>query len=619
MRLSLRLRLAAYGVGGVLYLVLIIASAAFVALPALRGVDRSLAPLHDVFSQIAERERHLLVDIALLDSLLRDPAPGALHPRLAIGDRSHRAPPSLLPRYSRELTLEAVARLAVVEDAMAALEAGLSEAVALYELGDTAAARARLARIRQEEDSVQTAFNAAMDVALDTGLGARLAFRRSLGTLALVAAGWVAGAVLLWSLVGLDGARHILQPIAALAAGVRRIAGGDWSRPVPAHQQDELGELARQFNALTETLERRAGQHAQLATAGELLAGVAHELNNPLQAIRGIAELKAAESGSTDWATVLAEARRASKVARELVQFVRPVNRAVRRISVNESVRAAFGLIGFQYRADGIAVEQELDTRVPDVVADPHELSQVIVNLLGNAHAALQRAPAPRQVVIRTWADGGRVYCRVRDNGPGIPPEVGPQIFSPFFSTRESGAGLGLTVSRNMLRGAGGDLVLDPGAGGASFTWWLPAAPAGPAADAPAGPRASGAGSVLRDRVILVADDEASIRGVLERFLEREGVRVLVAGGGREALARARAEPVDAVLLDVRMPDLGGAEVYRALVAEQPDVARRTLFLSGDVTGVAEDLGVPPERVLIKPIELADLRRALVRVVLAAP
>lgn len=622
MKISLRLRLVAYGVLGGLYLVVFVAGTAFVALPVLEDVDRALAPLQHVFREIEERQRHVLSDIAALDSLVDQPGAPALHPALSSGDRSHRASPSLLARYSRELSVDAARRLAVVEDALAGIESAVSEAAAIYELGNIAGARAALARIRDAEDEVQKGVTEAMVVALNTGLAARERFQDSVQKLWVFASVRLIGGLLLLVLIAVDASRHFLRPIAALEAGMRRIADGDWSRPVAVPHQDEFGQLARQFNALTETLEQRAGQHAQLATAGELLAGVAHELNNPLQAIRGIAELKSAETGAGDWATVLAEARRASKVARELERFVRPARRMVERVALNDVVRGALGLIGFQYRADGIVIEMDLGGRLPDVWADPHELVQVLVNLLGNAHAALARNTGPRTVLVRTWADDSHVWCRIRDNGPGIPEDVRGRIFSPFFSTREGGVGLGLTVSRNMVRTAGGELVLDPGpsggGGGASLTFWLPPAPAetvsGGNGAAPVAGGARPQGS-LRDRVIVVADDEDAIRNVLERFLRREGSRVIAAPGGREVLAIIRAEPVDAVVLDMRMPDLDGARVYQALQAERADVASRTVFLSGDITGVAEELGVPDHRVLLKPIELADLKRVLLRLI----
>jgi two-component system NtrC family sensor kinase len=443
-------------------------------------------------------------------------------------------------------------------------------------------------------------------------------FRRTATTLAWIGVAWIMGGVLLWLAVAWQINRYILRPVAALTAGIRRIAAGDWSRPVDLPQQDELGDLARQFNELTDTLTRRAGQHAHLATAGELLAGVAHELNNPLQAIHGIAELRAgAEGRPGDWQDVLDATRRASKLAQELVLFVRPAARQVGPVSLNDVVERALALIGFQYRADGVAIDLELDGGLPLVQADAHELVQVLVNLLGNAHGVLQRGAGAKRVSLRTWAEDGRVCARVRDTGPGVPPDVRAHIFSPFFSTREDGVGLGLTVGRNMIRAAGGELQLDAADGGASFTLWLPAA--GAASAVPAAARAPRAATSLASATILLADDEGAIRAVLERFFRREGARVLTASGGREALELLRKEPVDAVLLDVRMPDLDGALVYQALRAENPEVARRTLFLSGDGAGVAAELSVPARRVLAKPVELEELRRVVVDLLDGAP
>jgi CheY-like chemotaxis protein len=115
----------------------------------------------------------------------------------------------------------------------------------------------------------------------------------------------------------------------------------------------------------------------------------------------------------------------------------------------------------------------------------------------------------------------------------------------------------------------------------------------------------------LAGATILLADDEAAIRAVLERFFRREGARVLIASGGRQALDLVRREHVDAVLLDLRMPDLDGTRVFATLREEFPEVAARTAFLSGDITGMASELSVPGDRVLVKPVELQELRRVL--------
>ncbi|MSR07076.1 MAG: hypothetical protein EXR93_08435 [Gemmatimonadetes bacterium] len=167
MKISLRARLAGYWIVGGLYLAVLLGLTVFMALPALQGVERSLAPLHDVFSEIEERQRLVLSDIALLDSLLKRPGLPP-HPVPNSGDRSHRAPASLLPCYSSELSVDAARRLAVVEDGLAGLESAVNEAMATYELGDVAGARAALARIRDAEDGVQQGFTQAMVVALNT-------------------------------------------------------------------------------------------------------------------------------------------------------------------------------------------------------------------------------------------------------------------------------------------------------------------------------------------------------------------------------------------------------------------------------------------------------------------
>jgi two-component system NtrC family sensor kinase len=259
-----------------------------------------------------------------------------------------------------------------------------------------------------------------------------------------------------------------------------------------------------------------------------------------------------------------------------------------------------------------VGLELDLAQALPSVRADGHELVQVLVNLLGNAHHVLSRASGPRRVFVRTWSEQGRVYCRILDTGPGVEAEVRHRLFSPFFSTKEAGVGLGLTVSRNLVRGAGGELSLDETGAGASFTLWLPGiekAAENAGAD-------SMEGSVekpmpLKGVSILIADDEDAIRGVLERFFQRDGATVVGVSGGVDALDVIRRRTVDVIVLDVRMPDKDGAEVYRELRKERPELAGRVIFLSGDVTRVTEELDVPQSRVLVKPVELGDLKRAV--------
>ncbi len=619
MKLPLRARFSIYGLACAGYLAGLVGTVAFVGLPALWRVDRSLAPIQSVFAAIAERQNRVVRNIEMLDRLSQLPAPPQQHEGVALQKpRDTKVPGSLLSLYGSILDSAAARRLAVAEDELGAIESAFGEAVALYQIGERTGLTRKIAELRAAEGRSRQYYNEVMSLALSSGLTARAAFQKSVGMLAWLGALWLLIGVGLVLAIAWDANRHVWLPIRALDQRVREIAQGDWSHPVAIEPGDELGELATQFNNLTETLQRRAGQHAQLATAGELLAGVAHELNNPLQAIRGTAELKAAgESGRGDWAMVLAQAERASKLARDLVQFVRPAARDESLVSINDVVRTGVNLIEFQYRADGVGLELDLAPGLPSVRADRHELAQVIVNLLGNAHAVLTRSSGPRRVFVRTWTDDSRVCCTVRDTGPGIPEGIHERVFSPFFSTKASGVGLGFTVSRNILRTAGGELRLDQGGPGASFTLWLPgdaAAPATPRDSHPKAVRPASRVSPLHGATVLVADDEDAIRGVLERFFTRDGATVIMANGGKPALEALRTRTVDVAVLDVRMPDMDGAAVYRTIKAERPELAAKVIFLSGDVTSVTEELDVPKERVLVKPVELADLKRAVLQI-----
>ena len=592
----------------------VIATAALVGVPALLRVDRALAPLQSVFLALADRQRYVLNDIEILDRRLKAPA-GARAEALPLSQREHSARVSVLSVYGGILGPAATRKLAVAEDELDAIESAFGEAVARYERGDRAGAAIKLGEIRGAEDQSQQRFTEVMVLALNSGRDARRAFQQSVRTLAWAAGAWMVIGGLLLLTIGYDVNRNIWMPLRALDARVREIAAGNWSHPVRVDPGDELGELAEQFNALTEALQRGAGQHAQLATAGELLAGVAHELNNPLQAIHGTAELRSsAEPANRDWATVRVQAERASKLVRDLVQFVTPASQDVKLLAPNDVVRQAVNLVEFQYRADGIGLELDLASGLPSVRCDAHELVQVIVNLLGNAHGFLKETTGPKRVFVRTWTDSGRVYFRVLDTGPGIRPDIQERMFSPFFSTKAVGVGLGLTVSRNLVRGAEGDLSFDPEEPGASFTFWLPArveARSKPVVREQPMPRPK----ALAGITILVADDEEAIRSVLERFFSRDGATVVVAGGGVAALEAIRRQPIDVVVLDVRMPDLDGASVYRAILKERPDLASKVIFLSGDVSRVADEVGISRDRVLVKPIELGDLKRVVANLV----
>jgi CheY-like chemotaxis protein len=380
---------------------------------------------------------------------------------------------------------------------------------------------------------------------------------------------------------------------------------------------------------MTRVLRDRAEEQGRFAAAGELLGGVAHEVNNPLMAIASHAELRLADGNlpaeqRNEMQSILRQAQRAAKLLRGLLRFVRAGEKRTAAVNMNDVVRSAIDLVSYRFTIDEISIGGRLDPELPTVVGDANRLEQVIVNLLSNALDALRGVKPPRHLNVDTFIDatGSRVCVTVVDNGPGIAPEIGQRLFRPFASTKGiRGTGLGLYISRQLVREAEGELDLvkhaEPGTG-AKFLVWLPTAreavPTAPAAapQAPAVPTMPPK-SLAGIRVLLV-DDEELIRRPMGRFLSKRGAEIREAGDGQAALERLQEgyEP-HVILADLRMPRMDGAEFYERLQQERPALADRLLFLSGDIThlasrGLAE---VPRDRVLVKPVELAELERRI--------
>ena len=447
----------------------------------------------------------------------------------------------------------------------------------------------------------------------------------------------VSGVALVLALVAVMR-RRVWRPLRELEGGLAQVADGDLTVQVPTGGADELGRLAAHFNAMTHVLRDRAEEQGRFAAAGELLAGVAHEVNNPLMAIAAHAENRLADPSLTEeprseMSQILRQTRRAAKLLGGLLRFVRVTEREVTLVNLNDVVRGALDLVSYRFGVDEITVGGRLDPNLPVVEGDAIKLEQVVVNLLANAIDALRRVKPPRQLTVDTWAADASVHVAVGDNGEGVAPEIAPRLFRPFATTKgRRGTGLGLYISRQIAREAGGDLVLaPPPGGGARFSLSLPLAPAAPAPVAappapvvvPAGAagRADGtppggrgpAGATLAGVRVLIVEDEEGVRRPMARFLTRRGAEVEEAVDGVDGLGRLRAGAPDVILVDLRMPRMGGIELYAELEQERPELAARVLFLSGDVSQLAEpgNTPVPRERVLVKPVELAELERRI--------
>ena len=467
----------------------------------------------------------------------------------------------------------------------------------------------------------------AVVAAMVYGAALTLALTGNLGSKAVLVV--IVGAILL-PIALLIVRRRMWKPLAALEQGIKRVADGDLSTQVPVARDDELGKVTTHFNQMTRVLRDRAEEQGRFAAAGELLGGVAHEVNNPLMAIASHAELRLSDGQlpaeqRSEMQNILRQAQRAAKLLRGLLRFVRAGEKRAAAVNMNDVVRSAIDLVSYRFSIDEISIEGRLDPGLPAVVGDANRLEQVVVNLLSNAIDALRTVKPPRRLTVdSSVTEGGdRVCVTVTDNGPGVSAEIIQRLFRPFASTKgRRGTGLGLYISRQLVREAEGELELVAHAErGARFRVWLPCAPGTvpvvPArsapAPAPAPPAQATKASLAGIRVLLV-DDEELIRRPMARFLGKRGAEVTEAGDGAAALERIRGglEP-QVILADLRMPRMDGAEFYERLLEEQPRLAERVLFLSGDITHLAGRglSDVPRDRVLVKPVELAELERRI--------
>jgi PAS domain S-box-containing protein len=363
------------------------------------------------------------------------------------------------------------------------------------------------------------------------------------------------------------------------------------SRDITDRKQAEQ-EMAKQRDALL--------QSEKLAAMSALLAGVAHELNNPLAVVVGRAALLGQQlAGGPLEAPVgklVQAAERCARIVKNFLALARQYPPERQTVRLNQIVQEALELMAYALRVDNVEVVLDLELGQPALWADPHQLHQVVVNLVSNAHHAMREIPPPhpRRLTLRSRADAerGRVTLEVTDTGPGIPPEVRSRLFEPFFTTKPigQGTGLGLSLCRGIVEGHGGQITLESEPGrGATFRVELPiqAAP-GPAQER----RAAPAEAVARDRRILVVDDEPEVARLVADVLEREGQHVEMAADGRAALEKLRRDDFDLIVSDIKMPELDGPGLYREVARLRPELARRMVFLTGDT------LGPEPQRFL---------------------
>lgn len=385
---------------------------------------------------------------------------------------------------------------------------------------------------------------------------------------------------------------------------------------------EEMEEEQRQREK--EITERMLLQSEKLAALGQVVAGVAHDLNNPLASVLGLAELAVRRQDLPPQTrealtTIAAEAERARKVVRNLLAFAREHEPERVPTDVNDVVRRTLALRGAELRHSNLQVVEQLDDTMPETLADGHLLQQALLNLILNAEQAMIETHGRGRLLVRSAylpqtgarRSGPTLRLEIEDNGPGIPPDRIGHVFEPFFTTKPvgKGTGLGLSLTFSIVEQHGGVIWAEslPGAG-ARFTLELPLVPVSGLAAARATQAAPFRG-LFAGRRVLLADDEAPLRLIAREVLEGEGCIVEEAATGQAALDILVARDFDLVVSDVRMPDLGGFEVYRLACSERPSLTGRFLFVTGDVASgeTADRLTATGCAYLEKPYHVAQL------------
>jgi two-component system NtrC family sensor kinase len=405
------------------------------------------------------------------------------------------------------------------------------------------------------------------------------------------------------------------------------VRSGDRVLIITAIGTGEPGAAVLLFEDQTEKrrLQDQLLQSEKMSAIGQLIAGVAHDLNNPLASVVGFADLlgeaeDVPERLEEPLAVIRQEAERASSIVRNLLSFARRQEGERQLQSIRPILESTIQLLKNQLMAQHIELTFTAEPGLPEVEVHANQIKQVFVNIINNAAQAIRSADTKDgrvTVAAKCWLDG--VAVSISDNGPGMPESVARHVFEPFFSTKSEGegTGLGLSICQGIVKEHGGSMTVDPGTGtGATFTVELPGAAAGRLATATQlveGQAAAAAGPTGEPLRVLVVDDEPHILHYMQATLESWGHVVVLASDGSQALKRALTQPFDLIICDLRMPRLGGREMYQTLAQMHPAVAGRMVFATGDtVRGdtlqFLERLGRP---FLQKPFKLDELRRVL--------
>ena len=374
------------------------------------------------------------------------------------------------------------------------------------------------------------------------------------------------------------------------------------------------------FDEITEWKRRQfqVMEASRLVSIGEMVAGAAHEINNPLAAVMGFAQLilrRALQpSIHADVERILGEATRVSRIVANLQSFAHASEPSKERVDLVNVVHRVLELKSYELRIDNIDVVMKFEVDSAIVMGDQQQIEQVVLNIAVNAGYFMKGENGGGTLTISLRRRGRMFRLEFTDNGPGIRPEYILKVFDPFFTTKDvgSGTGLGLSICYGIVGEHGGTITVASAPGeGATFAIELEADEAPTALDLPTTEPVPS-----RGQKVLVVDDEPLVAELISRALSDLGLQVLTATDGSGVIDRVDIEEFDIIILDFKMPEVGGAQLFEQIESMAENVASRVLFITGDIHSgqVSEIVQRTGNPVLRKPFVLEDLIAAVVGV-----
>jgi two-component system NtrC family sensor kinase len=443
--------------------------------------------------------------------------------------------------------------------------------------------------------------------------------------------GVTVSAGVIWLLIG-----RITWPLRDLRTMAEAVGTGDFSKKVEVQSDDELGQLGKAFNQMTrnlrnshaelrktvETLRATQAQLIQsekLSAVGEFVAGVAHELNNPLTSVIGFAELLSEADlhgkHKSYLQYIVKSTERCHKIVQGLLSFARqhPPERVL--LDVNKMVEGVLELLAYEMRTSNIKIEHDFQEPLPKMLGDSHQLQQVVLNILNNGRQAIEGHQASGRIRVTTESTAEQIRVVFEDDGPGIKQENLVKIFDPFFTTKPvgKGTGLGLSLCYGIVHEHGGTISAhgEPGKG-ATFVIELPVHQGAEGADS--GPGAM-VGSALKGagKRVLVIDDEEWILELVRQILKLDGFEVDVAKDGQIALQHVVRCKYELLVCDWKMPGLSGPQLYDRIHLVNPEAAARVIFMTGDVVSdtFQSFLKKHSKSCLSKPFSVQEFRQTI--------